>query len=774
MGRDGRVERTMARRKYSSSEMERYFNDPEYRQSLMTRGRGWARRHTVALVLAGIVVLGLLVWYGFYVVEGLPPLDKLENPRPELATKIISSDGEVLDQLFVKNRSRISLDKLPQGLVEALIATEDKAFYDHWGVHLARVFKAFIKNIIALDIREGASTITQQLARNLYLKPDRHVFDKITRKFRELLTSIQIERNFTKKEILELYLNVNYFGRGAYGIESAARTYFDKSAAELTIPEYTLLIGILKGANYYDPINHPQRAFRRRDVVINQMVKDGIITAEQGEKIRADSLTFRLADPDLRSGLAPHFVEWVRQQLVRKAEKYGFDVLRDGLRVYTTLDSRMQRHANRAVAEHLKEYQARFDSTWDWRQYPDILKDNIEKRIRDSEEYKRARTPEQKDSIANALRTNPAFVDSVKKLARTIEVGFVVLNPHNGHIVAMVGGSNFREFKYGLNHATQIKRQPGSAFKPFVYTVAIDNGYPVCYELLNQPVTIPMPDGTRWTPQNFDRSVGGKMTLREAFKHSVNLVAVRAILEIAPVARVVEYAKRMGIKSRIPPYESIALGTAEVTPLELTAAYGVFPNEGVYVEPIAILRIEDKDGNLIEENSPNRREVLSKETAYLMTSLMEDNVNGGTGGRVRRYFNLPAAGKTGTTQDYADAWFVGFTPQLAAGVWVGFDDNRIKFGSSDGQGGRAAAPIFGRFMQYTYDDPTIGLPLEYFRQPDGIITDTICVDTKKKAREWCPSRMTEIFNARYPIGLCDLHTSLHWNLGKENPSKISW
>ncbi len=764
----------MKKKGYSSKEMERYFNDPSYRRSILDRGKGFLKRYAVYLIIVVVALLALFVWYGSYVIEGLPPLDKLENPRPELATKIFSTDGEVLDQLFVKNRSRITIDKLPQGLIEGLIATEDKEFYNHWGVHMARVFKAAVKNIIALDIREGASTITQQLSRNLYLKPDRNIFDAVTRKFRELLTSLQIERNFTKREILELYLNTVYFGRGAYGVESASQIYFGKSAAEITIPEYTLLIGMLKGAIYYDPINHPQRAFRRRDIVIGQMVKDGIITADQGEKIRADSLTFRTIDPDMRSGLAPHFVEWVRQQLVRKSERYGFDILRDGLRVYTSLDSRMQRHANRSVEEHLKEYQARFDSTWDWRLYPDILKENVERRIRETEQFKRAKLPEERDSLSNVLRNSAAFIDSVKNLTKMIEVGFVVINPHNGYVVTMVGGSNFRSFKYGLNHATQIRRQPGSAFKPFVYTVAIDNGYPVCYELLNQPVTIPMPDGTRWTPQNFDRGVGGKITLREAFKHSINLIAVRAILEIAPVRTVVEYSKRMGIKSNIPPYESIALGTAVVTPLEMAAAYGVYPNEGVYVEPTAILRIEDKDGNLIEESVPEKREVLSKETAYLMTSLMEDNVNGGTGGRVRRFFNLPAAGKTGTTQDYADAWFVGFTPQLAAAVWVGFDDNRIRFGSSDGQGGRAAAPIFGRFMQYTYDDPQIGLPLEYFRQPDGVVTDTICVDTKKKVREWCPNRTTEIFNSRYPLGLCDVHTSLHWNEGKESPSKISW
>ncbi|HWP81680.1 MAG TPA: PBP1A family penicillin-binding protein [Bacteroidota bacterium] len=764
----------MGNQGYSSKEMERYFNDPNYRRSLLERGKGVFRRYSAWFVGGGVVFLLLMIWYGFYVIEGLPSLEKLENPRPELATKIYSADGEVLDQFFVKNRSHVSLDVLPQGLVEALIATEDKEFYNHWGVHLVRVAKAMVKNIIALDIREGASTITQQLSRNLYLKPDRHIFDAITRKFRELISSIQIERNFTKREILELYLNVSYFGRGAYGIESAAQTYFGKPARELTMPEFTLLIGMLKGPIYYDPINHPERAFGRRDIVIGQMVKDGILTPEQGEKIRADSLTFKVTEGEFHAGIAPHFVEWVRQQLVRKSEKYGFDILRDGLRVYTTLDARMQRHANRAVEEHLAEFQPKFDSTWDWRLYPDILNENVEKRIRELDAYKKAKTDFQRDSIAHVLRTDQKFIDSVKVLTKTIEVGFVVIDPHTGHIVAMVGGSNFKSFRYGLNHVTQIRRQPGSAFKPFVYTVAIDNGYPVSYELLNQPVTIPMPDGTRWTPQNFDRSVGGKMTLREGFKHSINLIAVRAILEIAPVKQVVSYAKRMGIRSPIPPYESIALGTGVVTPLELTAAYGVYPNEGVYVEPLAILKIEDKDGNVIEENTPAKQEVLSKETAFLMTSLMEDNVNGGTGARVRRYFNLPAAGKTGTTQDYADAWFVGFTPHLAAGVWVGFDDNRIKFGSSDGQGGRAAAPIFGRFMQYVYDDPAIGMALEYFRQPDNIVVDTICVDTKKKVREWCPNRMTEFFNSKYPISQCDLHTSLHWNEGKESPSKISW
>lgn len=765
----------MARKTYSSEEMDRYFNDPSYRRSFLRRGKGFLKRNWRLVAILTVVILALVAWYGDYIAKGLPSLEELENPKPELASKVYAEDGAVLDLFAEKNRTRIALAKVPQGLIDALIATEDKDFYNHWGVNLPRFARQMVINLVTFR-QAGASTITQQLARNMYRLQGREesLFDKITRKIREFITSVQIERNFTKREILELYLNYSFFGRSAYGIESAAQRYFDKSAADLTPPEYTLLVGMLQGPNYYDPLKNIERALRRRNLVISQMLRDGRLDERQAERIKADSLSFRTLETDYRVGIAPHFVEWVRQQLEQKAETYGFNLLRDGLRIYTTLDSRMQRNANRAVEEHLTGYQDRFDKYWDWKKYPDILQNNVDKMIRDLDVYKKAKTPAIRDSILYALRTNVPFVDSAKKAARTIEVGMVVIDPHSGHIKAMVGGRSFRVFRYGLNHVTQIHRQPGSAFKPFVYTVAIDNGTPVCYELMNQPVTIPMPDGTRWTPQNFDGGFGGKYTLREALKRSINLIAVRLILEIPP-KQVSEYAKRMGIKSTIHPYESIALGTAEVSPLEITSAYGVFANEGVLVDPIAILRVEDKDGNLIEENVPEKKEVLSKETAYLMTNLMEGGVNeeGGTGRAVRSFFSLPAAGKTGTTQDYGDAWFVGFTPHLAAGIWVGFDDNRIKFGSADGQGGRAAAPVFGRFMQYTYDDPEIGLQLDYFRQPDGIVTDTICVDTKKRAREFCPEKTAEIFNSKYPIGQCDVHTSPHWREEK-NPNKINW
>ncbi|MCX6123097.1 MAG: PBP1A family penicillin-binding protein [Ignavibacteriales bacterium] len=770
----------MADKKFSSEKMERYFNDPEYRHGNMKLNKRYFNQKYFVIFGGIFVIAALITWYSVYIVNGLPTLEQLENPKPELATKIYSADGEVLDQFAYKNRTRVALNTIPPGLIKGLIATEDKDFYNHWGVNLPRFIRQMVINVVTFR-QAGASTITQQLARNLYGLQIRHetMFDKITRKIREFLTSVQIERRYTKNEILEFYLNISGFGRGAYGIESAAQMYFGKPAAELTLPEYTLLIGMLKGPSYYDPFLHADRAFARRNVVIGQMVKEGLFTEETAQQVRADSLDLKSIGSEFRSGIAPHFVEWIRQQLLKKAEAHGYDIYRDGLRIYTSLDSRMQRYAISAIEEHLKDFQQSFDATWNWKEHPEIMNDVINKAIREDESYKKSRNASMRDSIINALRTSRTFIDSVLKAAQTIEVGFVVLDPHNGKIKAMVGGRNYRAFKYGLNHVTQIHRQPGSAFKPFVYTVALDNGYPACYEVLNQPVTIPMPDGTRWAPENFEKDIGGKYTLREALKHSINLVTVRVILEIAPAAQVSAYAHRMGITSPVPAYESLALGTAEVSPLELTSAYGVYDNEGVLVSPIAVIRIEDSDGNVIEDNSPDKKEVLSKETAYLITDLLKGVVNSGTGTRVRSYFTGACAGKTGTTDNYADAWFVGFTPQLVAGVWVGFDDARIRFISSDGQGGRAAAPIFGLFMQKTYEDPDIGLTQEIFVQPEGIITDTICADTKKKAREWCPNKTTEIFNAKYPLGLCDKHTSADWNQGKEGEdtrkkSKINW
>ncbi|MEW5798586.1 MAG: PBP1A family penicillin-binding protein [Bacteroidota bacterium] len=758
--------------RYSSEEMKRYFNDPQYREELLQRSKGFLKRNRYYFLGLGIILIVGFFFYINYVLSGLPSLEELENPRPDLATKVYSIDGEVIGTFFqTKNRSRVTYEQIPPHVFAALISTEDKDFYKHWGVTPWRFLRALVKNLISFDLREGASTITQQLARNLYgfSRQDESAFDKATRKIREFITAVQIEQNFTKKEILEMYLNEIYFGRGAYGISVAAGVFFDKPVEQLTPGESAMLIAILNGPAYYDPIRHPERAIRRWHLVIGQMVKDGRITEEQAETIKQEQLMYSVDADEGPAGIAAHFVEYIRQQMREKAEQYGFNLYKDGISIYTTLDSRMQRYANRAVEEHLAEKQKQFDSLWNWNERPELLQRTIDKAIRASNVYQRSAN---KEFVMDSLKKSHQFVDSVKKVWQSIEVGFVAIDPKNGGIRAMVGGRNFRSFRYGLNHVTQIRRQPGSSFKPFVYTVAIDNGYPPTYEMLNQPITVINDDGTEWRPQNFEGDIGGKYTLRDALAQSINLVTIRVIMDLAPKDQVAAYAKKMGIKSYIPPFVSIALGTAQVTPLEMTSAFGVFPNEGVYVEPNSILKIEDKDGNIIEENIPERREVLSKETAYIMTNMMEDVVNKGSGTRIRNFFHYPAGGKTGTTQDYTDAWFVGFTPQLAAGTWVGFDDQAITFVNADGQGGRAAAPLWGRFMKYVYEDKTIPITQPYFKMPNGVEKDSICLVTYKLATEFCPFKRIEVFNSKYVPPTCDVHTSADSVTGSGSSSEF--
>jgi penicillin-binding protein 1A len=741
----------MKLRNYFRSEIdkERYFNDPDYRLKILKVLKRRKQIRNIVVILLAVLFSAYIV----YLAVGLPSLQQLENPTPELATKVYSYDGELLGQFYIKQRAYTPIDSIPKNLINALIATEDRKFYRHWGIDLDRVLKAMVKNILSFRIREGASTITQQLARNLYLSQEL----SITRKIREAITAIQIERTYTKEEILEMYLNIAYFGMSAYGVESASFVYFGKSPSELTLAECALLVGMLRSPARYNPFEYPERAIKIRDVVLKNMLTVGFIMEQEYEKARTEPLNLNRGREYIYSGIAPHFLEYIRWQLQKKAEKYGFNIYRDGLVVYTTLDARMQRHAIRAVKEQLAVLQQEFDKSWRWDK--NLLKVFLDKAIKQDPRYVNADSSE-KPKIYAQLLNNNAFVDSVKREATRIQVGFVAIDPQTGYIKAMVGSSNFEVFKYGLNHVTQIKRQPGSAFKPFVYTVAIDNGYSPAYQLLNQPITIMMANGERWTPSNFDGTFGGKVTLREALKMSINVVAVRVLQELAPINQVIDYAHKMGITTDIPPYESIALGTAEVIPLQLTSAYGVFANEGIYVEPVAILRIEDRFGNVIEEAKPEKRVVISPETAYIITDMLEDAVNSGTGTRIRQFFHLPCAGKTGTTQDFADAWFIGYTPNLVAGVWLGFDDRRITFGGTFGQGGRAAAPMWGRFMKYVYDDPDINMPILDFEQPPDVVNATVCAESQKLATPYCPQKITDLFIRKYlPTKECDIHTS---------------
>jgi penicillin-binding protein 1A len=707
-----------------------------------------------------ISIIGISLIFFIYIISGLPSLEELENPQPPLASKVMSADGELIGQFFIENRIETNIDSLPKHLIDALIATEDRNFYNHWGVDLTRFVKAMIKNIITFSFAggEGASTITQQCAKNLYkLKTGKeNAFDKIVRKVREWFSAIQIEKNFTKKEILELYLNVSYFGKGAYGIESAAKVYFDKRAKDLNITESALLIALLKSSEYYDPIKNYDNALRRRNVVLRNMFVCDYLSEEDFNKLKQLPiiLTKERISP-VRTD-APHFLEYIRLQMQKIADKHGFDLYRDGLTIYTTLDLRMQKIANNSVSKHLNEYQQLFNKNWDWNKNKSLLSEIIDNAIKNNISYINAIGVTEKASIYNSLKNNQSFIDSIKNAVTKIEAGFVVIDPSNGHIKAMVGGSNL-EFGRGLNHVTGIKRQPGSAFKPIIYATAIENGYFPAYTILNQKFNY-----NGWSPSNADNKYSGYETLRWALAFSINVIAGKMTTsEIAPPSQVIKLSNKMGIKSKLDPYPSIALGTFELSPLELTSAYGVFANKGILVEPISILKIEDRNGILIEEYVSDISQAISQETALIMCDMMQDVVNYGTGAGVRRFFNYPAAGKTGTTQKFSDAWFIGFTPNLVAGVWVGFDDHRIKFTSWYGQGAKAALPIWAMFMQAAYKE--LKIPVSYFELNENIQRMDFCRESMelgdaRLANSNCPSTYTDIVNKnKLPLS-CDLHS----------------
>lgn len=652
-----------------------------------------------ALGVGAIVVVFALTAAVLYFVEiasGLPSLEDLENPRADLSTRILTADGQPLDQFFVHNRTYIRYDSIPRGFVEALIATEDQKFYDHWGVNLERILKAVVKNVLSMDLtKEGASTITQQLARNLYLSQE----VTVSRKLREQFTAVQIERTYTKNEIIEMYANTVYFGHGAYGIQVAAEIYFGKQPIHLTADECAYLVGVLKSPENYDADQHYDRAIDRRNTVLALMMQMGYIGGREFTEASRKPITF--VKRKRRQGIASHFVEALRQSLSKEPKLQGYNLYRDGLVIYTTLDTRIQKYANEAVREHLNEFQPQFSRTWSWRGREGLLKSIVAKAARESDQYKSALTEDDKVKVVRELTQKPEFIDSVKKKATEVEVGFVVVEPRTGYVRAMVGGSDITSGR-GLNHVTQIRRQPGSAFKPFVYASALEQGMNPGSGISAGPVVYRMPSGEVWSPKG--GGSGGVVALRSALKYSINTVAARLIIDKTSPAKVIKLAKEMGIKSPIPEYPSIALGTAEVTPLELSAAYGAFVNDGIFVEPTFILKVEDRWGHVIYQAKPVMHEAISPKVASQMVSMMRGVVDGGTATSIRRWFNYPAAGKTGTTQDFADAWFVGYTPELVAGVWVGFDDHRIKFTGWYGQGGKAAAPMWGRFMAKVYKD----------------------------------------------------------------------
>jgi penicillin-binding protein 1A len=728
------------------------------KQGKKSKGAGKNRfRPTRLHALVAFIVLIGVGFFVIHIISGLPSLNQLDHPKPEFSSKVYSADGVLIGQYSIVNRSRVSFDELPPFLINALIASEDRKFYRHRGIDPDRILKAAIKNIISFRIREGASTITQQVARNLYLNHEQ----SFSRKIREVITAFQIERRYSKNEILEMYFNLAFFGNSAYGVAAATDRYFDKSVSELTLTDSALLIGILPNPTRYDPYIFPERAMTRRNIVLNAMLSMEFISPDVANRASAYPMELTDSESTADSDIAPHFVEYVRRQLSDLAIRYGFDIYRDGLVVHTTLDSRMQRHANRAVTDHLAAYQRTFDREWSWNtpERHSMLQSALEREVRNHPAYRKADSDTQREKVRTELLTNEKFISDVKDRLKTVQTGFVAIDPRTGEIKSMVGGSDANRNKYGLNRVTQIRRQPGSAFKPFIYTVAIDNGYPPLYQLPNEAVTITTRDGTLWEPENADGITGGEISLRDGLALSINLVAVRTMMNVAPVDKVIEYAHRMGITSHLHSYESLSLGTAEVSPLEITSAYGVYATNGIYNKPVAIRRIEDSRGNIIVSFQPEQKQVLKPETAYIMTDMLRDVIQSGTGKAVQAYIDFPAAGKTGTTQGYADGWFIGYTPDLVAGAWVGFDDRRITLSGTDGQGARSALPIWARFMKTVYDDNTLAMPITDFEMPSGVKRVAVCPESRMLATKNCPESIDEVMFENHLPNECDRHQS---------------
>ena len=689
-----------------------------------------------------IVFVGLLLIFSsiLFLSKNLPSIEQLENYDPDLVTRIYSSDGKVLDELFVQKRVFTELSQIPDHMLYAVISSEDRKFYEHWGLSLRSVARAVMINTLSLSYRQGFSTLTQQLARNLYKSVGFE--DSILRKIKEVITAIQIERTYTKDEILEMYLNTVHFGHGTYGVEAATKRFFGKESKFLSVDESALLVGLLPAPASYSPIHHPTRSLRRRNTVLRLMRDQKYISKQQYQQARSKNLESVQESP--KRGSAPYFTEYVRRILEKQDTELNINIYRDGLKIFTTLDSKLQEIAEDAVLKTVIDDQKR-----------------LNKRLfNNREEFESLAylTIYSEDSVKMMLEGQEILYKDLRaKLL--VQSAFVALDPNTGGILAMVGGRPDYHDQY--NRAVQAKRQPGSVFKPFVYTTALNNGYPVTEQLLNQPVVLNIQnmDGNwvKWKPQNYDGSTGGLTTFREGLRKSMNLISVRMVQQdIAPAEQVKQTAKRMGINTDIRAVDAIALGTSEVFPLEMVAAYSALSNKGVYSKPFAITKIEDRYGNVIKDYFPERSEVLSEETAYLMTNMMQTVMDRGTGGSARwKYkFNRPAAGKTGTTQGWSDAWFVGYTPQIAAGCWFGVDDFRVPLGPGQ-DGSKAALPAWAMFMKAAHD--TLDLPIIKFEKPSGIIDFTICNVTKKVPRPACPVEKEIYKKGTEPTQNCKLH-----------------
>lgn len=633
-------------------------------------------RRVLPIVLAvvvtlGMVLVGTVLGIGIAIYPHLPSVDALYN-TPNEATRIFAADGEVVASLYQENRVSIPLSQVPRGLQRAVIDTEDADFYRNRGISVRGILRASFRNLVEGSYAEGGSTITQQLARNLFLTGEK----SIARKIAEMMLAIQIERRLTKDEILERYLNQVYFGQGAYGVETAAEVYFGKPAHELTLSESAMLAGLIRAPTAYSPYEHPIRARARRAEVLERMVAvRDISPKERDAALRGPLHLAEKGNAGLIGIRAPYFVSYLLPTLVAR---YGEDVLyKAGLRIYTTLDLKLQEQADVAIRQ----------------------------------------------GIDAALRGH----------LEAHQGALVVLDPRTGYVRAMVGGYDFRTSQF--NRAWQAHRQPGSAFKPFTYTVAMMQGIPPTRQLVDAPFDVTEPDGTVWAPENYDKKWHGVVSVRYALENSINVASIRLEQEVGPQA-IVDLAHHMGIQSTLQPNLSLTLGTADVTLLEMTSAYGVFASGGVRAEPLAILKVTDRNGKVLEEHVPQRTVVLNPQVSYMMIDLLKGVIQRGTG--VAANIKIPEAGKTGTADDFRNAWFIGFTPYMVTGVWVGNDDDSPM---NHVPGGSVPANIWASFMKVATADQ----PKDDWPRPDGIVEQTVCGSTGLLAGPGCTDPHQEIF-----------------------------
>ena len=744
----------------------------------------------IIIILVSLLVVGITA--------DIPSFEELEDPKSNLATEIIARDGTVISTFHIENRSYISYDELSPSLRDALVATEDIRFYNHSGIDVKSLARVVVKSVLMGNRRSGGggSTITQQLAKTLFPRdtvsskfPGAKYFVLVNNKLKEWITAVKIERNYTKEELMSMYFNAVFFGSNSYGVKAAANTFFAKEPSELTVEESALLVGMVNMPTRYNPVRNPDLSLQRRNHVLGQMNKYGFISQAQYDSIVQIPIRLSYNRQDHNSGLAPHFRDMLKRVMsasepdpknYSKREDYSADSLmwerdplygwlnknrkpdgtkynldKDGLKIYTPIDAKMQQYAQEAVVEHLsKNLQPAFDRELKWKRrkpfdnsVPADVIDLIMKQARRwSDRYRmmkqggasereilesfdkpvdmRVFAWNDKGYIDTTMTPN----DSIRYYKSFIRAGLMALEPSTGYIRAYVGNGNYRYFKY--DQVRQGKRQVGSTFKPFLYTLAMQQGYTPCDKVVNVPQSFIIGEDV-WTPKSTDREewIGQTVTLKWGLTRSSNNISAYLMKQFGPQA-LVEMAHTMGIKCWLDPVESLCVGSADIPVYEMVGAFNTFPGKGVYVEPLAVLRIEDKMGNVLATFTPSKREAISERTAYLMVNLMQGVVNMGTANRIRRLY-VPEgelAGKTGTTNDQSDGWFIGYTPKLTAGVWVGAEDRQVHFaGMALGQGANTALPIWGIFMKKVIDDGTLGVTkYDTFEVPHGFNIDLNC------------------------------------------------